>query len=414
MVEQTDPVRCIAIVGANLAGVRAAEALRRNGFDGRVTLIGEESWHPYERPPLSKDMLLDDGTMPSSFFLQNDSWYEENRVDLRLGVRADALDLAAGGVVLATGEMVRADRILLATGAQPRLLRLPGSKAKNIHYLRTKEDSDRIAQALRPGARIVVIGMGVIGAEVAAAARKAGCEVTVIEPMAVPMHRALGNRFGGWLGRVHQGRGVQTRFSTSVTGLIIGDGGSVRAVECNDGARIDCDAVIIGIGVVPATALAEEAGIEVRDGILVDGRCRTSNPGVFAAGDVANHPGFFGTRVRLETFHNASEQGTAAAEAMLGLGGDYCRPCQFWSDQYDLNMQMVGRLDGDLDVTIRGEPDKSEFTAFFSVDRTIVGMLSVNRPADVGAGRRIIEQRIVVDLDRLKDGSMPLRALIKA
>lgn len=405
-------IETIAIIGANLAGGRAAEALRQAGFDGRVTLIGEEPWRPYERPPLSKELLWDASRLPDNFFLHDEGWYEANRIDLRLGARADALDLAGGGVRMASGETLRADRILLATGGKARLLPLAGADAPNVHHLRTRDEADRLALDLKPGARVVVIGMGVIGSEVAASARKAGCDVIAIEPAPAPMTRTIGENFGRWLGRRHADRGVRARFGLGVSRLELA-GGLVTAVECTDGARIECDVVVVGIGIVPATELADAAGLALGNGVIVDRQCRTSHPNVFAAGDVADQPGFFGGRVRLETYQNAADQAAVAAEAMIGREVDYLRPCWFWSDQYDLNIQVVGRIDDALPVVVRGDPESQEFTAFFHDDGVVIGVLTVNRAVDMGVGKRMVERRILAGAASLGDASVPLREFLK-
>lgn len=406
-------VESIAIVGANLAGGRAAEALRQGGYDGRVVLIGEEKWRPYERPPLSKELLWDTSRLPDNFFLHDEGWYEANRIELRLGARAEALDLAGGGVRLATGETISAERILLATGGRARLLPLPGSDAANVHHLRTKDEADRLALDLRPGAHIVVIGMGVIGSEVAASARKAGCEVTAIEPAPAPMIRTIGEHFGGWLAAYHAQRGVRAHYGIGVSALHLEDG-LVRAVERADGVKIPCDAVVVGIGIVPAVELAEQAGIAIGNGVIVDRQCRTSHPNVFAAGDVANQPDFFGGSVRLETYQNAADQAVAAAQAMLGREVDYFKPCWFWSDQYDLNIQVSGRVDDTLPTVMRGTLDDNEFTAFFMDGDTVAGVLTVNRAIDMGVGKRMVERRLAVDSAMLADPSVHLRDFLKA
>lgn len=405
-------VDSIAIVGANLAGGRAAEALRQCGYDGRLSLIGEESWRPYERPPLSKECLWDPGRLPDTFFLQDEGWYETNRVELRLGVRAEALDLAGGGVRLDGGATIGAERILIATGGRARILPLVGADCANVHHLRTKDEADRLALDLQPGARIVVIGMGVIGAEVAASAVKAGCQVIAIEPAAMPMVRTIGEHFGAWLGRYHQAKGVIAYYGTGVAALHVRDR-LVRAVETSDGRTIDCDAVVVGIGIVPNVELARDAGLAVGNGIIVDRQCRTSNSAVFAAGDVAEQPSFFGGTVRLETYQNAADQGAAAAQAMTGAEVDYCKPVWFWSDQYDLNIQVSGRIDDQLQVVMRGELDDNMFTAFFVEDEAIAGVLTVNRAVDMGVGKRLVERRVTADIGRLADPSVPLRELLK-
>lgn len=395
-----------------MAGVRAAATLRQNGFEGRISLIGEERWLPYERPPLSKEVLWEKGKLPETFFLQDEAWYSENRIDLHLGMRAERLDLMEGAVTLQNGHTVKADRVLLATGGAARRLPLAGADAPNVHHLRTKDDADQLAEDLVAGARIVVIGMGVVGAEVAASGRKAGCQVIVIEPAPVAMIRTIGKRFGGWIASQHNAKGVDTRFGVGIDGLMLGPDGRVEVVNLSDGTQIACDAVVVGIGIVPAVNLARDAGLAIGNGIIVDQQCRTSNPHVFAAGDVADQLDFFGGRTRLETYQNAADQGAAAAAAMLGETPEFCKPCWFWSDQYDINLQVAGRINEQLDVIVRGEMDSGQFTALFFNEDVIEGMLTINRHVDMGIGKRLIERRIAVNRSIAADASVPLRTLL--
>ena len=405
-------MKSVAVVGANLAGGRAVEALRQAGFDGRITLIGEEPWRPYERPPLSKEVLWDPANVPDNFFLHDEAWYADNCIDMRLGKRAEALDLLGAGVRLAGGELVTADRILLATGGSVRKLNMEGADAANVHYLRTRNDATRMAKDLMDGARIVIIGMGVIGAEVAASAVKLGCRVTAIEPLAAPMIRALGPEFGKWLGEEHRQRGVDTKFGCGVSAMKVVDG-RVTQVELDDGSLATCDAVVVGVGIVPEVSLAQDAGIATNNGIIVDRQCRTSNPNVFAAGDVAEQESFFGGRIRQETYQNAAEQAQAAALAMLGQDVDYCRPIWYWSDQFDLNIQFCGHIPVQAKMALRGEMASNAFTAFFCSGETIEGILTVNRAPDMGIGKRLVERRAKAKVTQLTDASVSLREILK-
>lgn len=405
-------LKSIAIVGANLAGGRAAEALRSNGFDGRVVLIGEEPWRPYQRPPLSKQYLTD-GQAPADFFLRDESWYEAHRVELLLGTRAEGLDLASGGIRLAGGGTVAADGILLTTGARARRLPLRGADASNVHHLRTKDDADRLANAMRPGTRLVVIGMGVIGAEVAASARMAGCDVTVVEPAATPMSRSLGTTVGRWLAGIHAGQGVSLHFNSQVARLAVEDG-LARAVVLDNDRILPCEAVVVGIGVEPAVDLARGAGLLVDNGIVVDARGATSHPQVFAAGDVTNQPGFFGGRVRLETYHNAVAQAETAAGGMLSGTVGYCQPCWFWSDQYGINLQVVGRVREAATCVMRGSMASGAFTAFYLDDGILEGVLTVDRPADMAVARRMVQSRNRFAPRDLADPDLPLRTILGA
>ena len=405
-------MKSVAVVGANLAGGRAVESLRQAGFDGRITLIGEEPWRPYERPPLSKEVLWDPANVPDNFFLHDEAWYAANRIEMRLGTRAEALDLAASAVRLAGGDLVQADRILLTTGGSARKLNMEGADAANVHYLRTRDDATRMAADLRDGARILIVGMGVIGAEVAASAVKLGCRVTAIEPLAAPMIRALGPQFGQWLGVEHRQRGVDTRFGRGVTAMKVLDG-RVTRVELDDGSLVDCDAVVVGVGIVPEISLARDAGIATNNGIIVDRQCRTSSANVFAAGDVAEQASFFGGHIRQETYQNAADQAQAAALAMLGQEVDYCKPVWYWSDQYDLNIQFCGHIPVQAEVTVRGDMASNAFAAFFQSGETVEGILTVNRAPDMGIGKRLVERRAKAQAVQLSDANVSLRDLLK-
>lgn len=405
-------MKSVAVVGANLAGGRAVEALRLAGFDGRITLIGEEPWRPYERPPLSKEVLWEPANVPDNFFLHDEAWYADNRIDMRIGVRAEALDLAANGVRLIGGDVIQADCILLATGGSARKLNMEGADAANVHYLRTRDDATRMAADLKDGARIVIVGMGVIGAEVAASAVKLGCRVTAIEPLAAPMIRALGPQFGQWLGEQHHQRGVDTRFGRGVNAMKVLDG-RVTRVELDDGSLVDCDAVVVGVGIVPEISLARDAGIATNNGIIVNRQCRTSSANVFAAGDVAEQASFFGGHIRQETYQNAADQAQAAALAMLGQEVDYCKPVWYWSDQYDLNIQFCGHIPVQAEVTVRGDMASNAFAAFFQSGETIEGILTVNRAPDMGIGKRLVERRAKVQAVQLADADVSLRDILK-
>lgn len=402
----------IAVVGANLAGGRAVETLRQEGYDGRIILIGEEPWLPYERPPLSKEYLWLGGKPPENFYLQDESWYDEHRIERRLGIRATALDLISGGVTLEGGEFIAVDRILLATGGSVRRLSMEGGNASNVHYLRTKDDADALSADLLPGARILVIGMGVIGAEVAASAKKMGCEVVAVEPAPVPMVRTLGQRFGAWLGDVHRQRGVDLRLGTGVSSFTLTDD-RVTAAVLDSGDVIACDAVVVGIGIDPRVELAQTAGLQIGNGIVTNSFGQTSNPHIFAAGDVAISPGFFGDKVRLETYQNAGNQAANACLAMLGKTPADVKPVWFWSDQFDLNIQVAGKIDDALEIVVRGNEEDEKFTAFFFEGYTLVGVLTVNEASNMAVGRRLVEGRKRVNPSAVTDQCFALRSLLK-
>jgi len=394
------------IVGASLAGAKAAETLRQEGFDGNIVLLGEEGERPYERPPLSKGYLLGKEDR-SSIFVHEEGWYAENGVDLRLGVRVTALDPGAKQVSLADGGTIAYDRVLLATGASPRRLNAPGADLDGIMYLRRVGDSERLQAALRGAGQVVTVGGGWIGLEVTAAAREAGCEVTVVEPELVALHRQLGPELGGVFTDLHKEHGVVFRFRESVTEFR-GSGGKVNGVVTSSGAVLPADLVVVGIGAIPATGLASDAGLDVGNGVIVDAGLRASAPGVFAAGDVANayHP-LYRKHVRVEHWANALNGGPAAAKSMLGQGVSYDAVPYFYSDQYDLGMEAAGLPEPDTydRVVYRGDLAGREFVAFWLSDGMVMAGMNVNVwdvnddiQALIRSRRRVAEARLA-DLD---------------
>jgi len=394
------------IVGASLAGAKAAETLRQEGFDGNIVLLGEEDERPYERPPLSKGYLLGKEDR-SSIFVHEEGWYAENGVDLRLGVRVTALDPGAKQVSLADGGTIAYDRVLLATGASPRRLNAPGADLDGIMYLRRVGDSERLQAALRGAGQVVTVGGGWIGLEVTAAAREAGCEVTVVEPELVALHRQLGPELGGVFTDLHKEHGVVFRFRESVTEFR-GSGGKVNGVVTSSGAVLPADLVVVGIGAIPATGLASDAGLDVGNGVIVDAGLRASAPGVFAAGDVANayHP-LYRKHVRVEHWANALNGGPAAAKSMLGQGVSYDAVPYFYSDQYDLGMEAAGLPEPDTydQVVYRGDLAGREFVAFWLSDGMVMAGMNVNVwdvnddiQALIRSRRRVAEARLA-DLD---------------
>ena len=394
------------IVGASLTGAKAAETLREEGFDGNIVLLGEEDERPYERPPLSKGYLLGKEDR-SSIFVHEEGWYAENGVDLRLGVRVTALDPGAKQVSLADGGTIAYDRVLLATGASPRRLNAPGADLDGIMYLRRVGDSERLQAALRGAGQVVTVGGGWIGLEVTAAAREAGCEVTVVEPELVALHRQLGPELGGVFTDLHKEHGVVFRFRESVTEFR-GSGGKVNGVVTSSGAVLPADLVVVGIGAIPATGLASDAGLDVGNGVIVDAGLRASAPGVFAAGDVANayHP-LYRKHVRVEHWANALNGGPAAAKSMLGQGVSYDAVPYFYSDQYDLGMEAAGLPEPDTydQVVYRGDLAGREFVAFWLSDGMVMAGMNVNVwdvnddiQALIRSRRRVAEARLA-DLD---------------
>ncbi len=406
--------RTFVIVGASLAGGKAAETLRNEGFDGRVVLIGAEPERPYERPPLSKDLLLGKGSR-EQVFLHPAEWYAEHDIELLTSTRVAAIDRTAREVELASGERVGYDALLLSTGSQVRRLDAPGADANGVLYLRTLADSERIGAALREGARLVVVGAGWIGLEVAAAARTHGAEVVVVELAALPLQQVLGDELARVFRDLHVQHGVDFRFGTSVAG-IRSAGGRVEAVALTDGAELPADTVVVGVGIRPATELAEAAGLEVDNGVLVDAAMRTSDPAVYAAGDVANrlHP-LLGTRIRVEHWANALDGGPAAARAMLGLDAGFQNLPYFYTDQYDLGMEYAGHVEpGGYDrVVYRGTPGPDrEFIAFWTSGGRVLAGMNVNVWDVSDAIQALVRSGKSIDPARLADPEIPLDELV--
>jgi 3-phenylpropionate/trans-cinnamate dioxygenase ferredoxin reductase subunit len=396
------------IVGASLAGAKAAETLREEGFDGRVVLIGDESERPYERPPLSKEYLR--GEADSKPYVHDESFYSERDIELRTSTVVEKVDPAASEVSLAGGETLRFDRLLLTTGARPRRLPLSGSELDGVLYLRSLEDSDAIRERIARGGRVVTIGAGWIGAEVAASAKQRGCEVTIVEMTEVPLQRVLGPELGAIYRDIHTDHGVQFIGGASVE-AVEGDG-SVGAVRLAGDRRIEADFVVVGVGVEPRVQLAQAAGLEVDNGVVCDARLQTSSEHVFAAGDVANaqHP-FFGRRIRVEHWANALNQAPAAARNMLRRGEPYERVPYFFSDQYDVGMEYSGYATDWDEIVFRGDPRTREFIAFWLKDDRVLAGMNVNVWDVTGDIQALIRSRRPVDRARLADPANPLSDL---
>jgi 3-phenylpropionate/trans-cinnamate dioxygenase ferredoxin reductase subunit len=400
------PERTFAIVGASLAGAKAAETLRAEGFDGRVLLVGSETERPYERPPLSKEYLRGEAER-EKIYVHEEGYYGEHEIELRLGRTAAGLDVAARELTLDDGEPVRYDSLLLATGAEPRRLDVPGADLDGVRYLRSVTNSDALRERFERARSVVVVGGGWIGCEVAAAARQHGLDVTLVEPLQVPLQRVLGDELGGFYRDVHAEHGVQVLTGVGVEALEGGD--AVERVVLADGRRIDCELVVVGVGVRPRTQLAGQAGLAVDDGILVDERLESSAPGVFAAGDVARarHP-FYDASVRVEHWATALNQGPAAARSMLGGTEPYDRLPYFYSDQYDVGMEYTGWAPEWDRVVFRGDPASREFIAFWlRGDRVLAGM-NVNVWDVADSIEQLIREGAPVDVERLVDAERPL------
>jgi 3-phenylpropionate/trans-cinnamate dioxygenase ferredoxin reductase component len=395
--------RTLVIVGAGMTAASAAEALRQAEFDGRILIVGREPHPPYERPPLSKEYLRGEQGR-EALPIRDRDWYDEQDVELRLGTEVTGLDASGPGIELADGEVIDADAVLLATGGTPR--RMPGEASDRVLYLRTMEDADRIRDLMASG-RLVVVGAGFIGAEVAASARARGVEVTLLERNGTPLTRALGEEMGRLYGEIHRDHGVDLRTGAMVEGIEDTAGGVV--VRLGDGQAIEADAVLVGVGIAPTTELAEAAGLYVDDGVLVDERCRTSADAVFAAGDMANHLHPLFGRLRVEHFDNAIKMGAAAARSMLGSEEAFDDPHWFWSDQYDVNLQYAGFAREWDEVVIRGSTDDRNFVAFYIHRGMLLAALGMNRGRDVRRAMKLIGAR--PDTDLLRDEDTDLRTL---
>ncbi|GAA4396049.1 FAD-dependent oxidoreductase [Tsukamurella soli] len=395
------------IIGAGLAGAKTAEALRDKGFDGHIVLAGDEADRPYERPPLSKDYLNGKADR-DSVFVHDAAWYAEQDVDLRTDTVVTAIDRAAKRVEFADGDPVAYDKLVLATGSRPREFPGAGRDAAGAYYLRRLPDSDRLREMLKGANRIVLVGGGWIGLEVAAAARAAEVAVTVVEPGELPLITILGREVAQVFADLHTRHGVDLRTGVGVD-RIEADGGSTATVYLDDGTSLEADAVVVGIGAIPNVELAERAGLTVENGVEVDAGLRTSDPDVFAVGDIANaeNPAL-GRRIRVEHWANALNQPAVAAANALGGDERYERQPYFYSDQYELGMEYTGYADADDRVAIRGDTGKLEFLAFWLRDGRVVAGMNVNIWDQGDAIKELIGSGRVVDTARLTDPAIPL------
>lgn len=396
----------MVVAGAGLAGARATEALREEGFDGPVVLVGDEPARPYERPPLSKAFLQGSATADDAF-VHAEEWYDASDVELRTGTRVVALHVNDREVELDDGTELRYDRLLLATGSKARSLNVPGGHLPGVHTLRTLAGAERLRAALLEAERVVVAGSGWIGTEVAASARSLGSEVTIVGRDEVPLERVLGREVGAVYGELHRDNGVHLVMGTqieSVRGCT-----SVEEVRTADGRTIPCDVVVAGVGAVPRLELAEAAGLAVNGGIATDDRLHTSANWVYAAGDVAAawHP-VFQTRIRVEHWANAQNQGRVAARNMLRQNVAYDRIPYFYSDQFDLGMEYSGYAPRWDRVVFRGDVDRREFIAFWLLDGRVVAGMNANVWDVVEPIQELVRSGPMVDPSRLVDPDVPL------
>jgi 3-phenylpropionate/trans-cinnamate dioxygenase ferredoxin reductase component len=401
----------IVIVGANLTGGAAATTLRSEGYEGPIVLIGEEPHAPYERPPLSKEYLRGDSSAESAF-LHPVAWYEENDVDVRLGIRASSIDRGAQVVCLddGPGTEIPFDKVLVATGGHNRTPAVPGHDLEGVYGLRRIEEADAIRNEAQPGRRAVVVGAGFIGCEVAASLRQLGVEVEVVEIFGTPLQRALGSEVGQVFEGIHRDHGVVFHFG-QVVERFLGDK-RIEEVVTDRGLRLGCDFVVVGIGIEPNVELVEGSSVALDNGILVDEFCHTNREGVYAAGDVANHwHPLFEQRVRVEHWDNALKQGAAAARSMMGRKERYDDPHWFWSDQYDQNLQSLGLLADWDQLVVRGSSEERDFLAFYLKERVLMGAVGLGRGKEVRRCGPLIRSRRPLDPVALRDEDVDLKKL---
>jgi 3-phenylpropionate/trans-cinnamate dioxygenase ferredoxin reductase subunit len=402
----------IAIVGASLAGSSAAATLREEGFDGRVLLIGAEPQLPYDRPPLSKNYLR--GMTPfEKTLLRPADFYRERDLELRLGTTVVKVDPEKRTLALQDGDRLDFDQLLIATGGRNRRFPIPGLDLPGVFDLRTVADADRIRDAMARGGRAVVVGLGFIGAEVAAAMRQSGLEVVAVEPFKTPLYRALGEEIGRVVEGLHRDHGVEMILDDAVTAF---EGtGKVERVVTRNGRRIECSLAVFGLGIEPVTELVAGTAIRVDNGIVVDDQCRTNVPGIFAAGDVANHyHPVCARQMRVEHWQNGVKQGAAAARSMLGRGQSYDEVHWFWSDQFDANIQYAGFHATWDRMVVRGSLAERKFLAFYLAKGRLESVVAINQGRDVRRAVQIIKARVTVDPARLEDPTVDLRTLAPA
>ena len=396
------------IVGGGHAAGQAAASLRQEGYAGEVVIVADEPHIPYQRPPLSKQYLAGEQGL-ERVYLRAAKFYADKEVDVRMSARVAGIDRATKTVVLDDGATLGYEKLLLATGARPRILDMPGADLAGIHYLRTIGDSDAIKGEMAPGKRLVVVGGGYIGLEVAAVAVEAGLSVSVLEMEERILQRVTTPAMSEFYRTLHVGKGVAIH--TGATAAAFAGNGSVAAVRCADGSEHPADIVVVGVGVVPNVELAAEAGLACSDGIVVNERCATADPDILAAGDCTNHPNpVLDRRVRLESVPNAMEQARVGAANMAGQDRTYASVPWFWSDQYDLKLQMVGfSADGDTSV-VRGDPDARRFAVFHLKGDLLVAADAVNSPREFMAARQLVGRRL--DPGQLADPLVDLKTLI--
>ena len=391
----------LVVVGAGQAATQAAQALRQQNYAGAITLLGEEPYPPYQRPPLSKKYFAGE-TPRERLLLRPQPFYAEKGIALEIDVRVEELDAVAHALRLRDGRTLRYDKLLLATGSRPRILAVPGAELEGVHHVRTIADIDAINAGLPPGARVVVVGGGYIGLEMASVARQRGFAVTVLEAADRVLGRVVCAQVSTFFAGLHRAAGVEVHVGAAVRALH--GRARVEAVETADGKRFPCEAVIIGIGVVPNVELAAAAGLECANGIRVDEHARTADPDVLACGDCTSHPlPLYARSVRLESVPNAVHQAKVAAATLLGNPSAYSEIPWVWSDQYDVKMQIVGLSHGYDTTVLRGDPAQKSFAVYYLANRRLLAVDAVNSPREFAHGKKLIGAAFTIDADVLRD-----------
>ena len=405
--------KTFVIVGGGLGGGKAAEALREKGFDGKVVLLADEEYLPYERPPLSKDFLAGKKSL-NDFTVHDSDWYRDNKIDLRVSTEVSAIDRKAHTVTIADDTSIRYDKLLLATGSRARWLSIPGSDSTGVHHLRKFDDASNLNTALKEGTSLAIVGAGWIGLEVAASARERGVDVTVVETAKAPLIGAVGEEVGNVFAQLHRDHGVDLRLDIEVKEITVEDG-KATGLKLGDGSTITADRVLIAVGAQPNIELAEEAGLSTGDGgVLVDASLRTSDSDIYAVGDIAaaEHP-LFEERIRTEHWANALKQPAVAVAGMLGESGEYSELPYFFTDQYDLGMEYAGHAPGSNRVVFRGDVNSREFVAFWlDADNHVLAGMNVNIWDVLDDIKNLIRKKIAVNLNKLVDPQVPLGELI--
>lgn len=397
----------IAIVGAGHAAGQLVASLKQHNYPGRLLLIGDEPWLPYQRPPLSKKFLS--GELETErLYVKPPAFYEDDRLELMLDTRIEHIDIDNRQLTTDRGGRLDYEKLVLALGSLPRRIDVPGASLKGVSYLRSIADVEQIRADLKGAKRLAIVGAGYIGLEVAAIVRKMGVDVIVIEAQERVMSRVVCPPISAFYERMHREHGVEFLLSTGVSGFIGND--RVAGIALDSGNDIAADAVIVGIGVLPNTQLAADAGLKVTDGIVVDSRCTTSNSDVFAIGDCTLHPNsLLGRTLRLESVHNALEQARTAAANLCGIETEYAQVPWFWSDQYDLKLQIVGLSDGYDEVILRGDPDEGSFSCLYLKEERLIAVDAVNRPRDFMQAKQLLAREGTIDAARLRDVNIELK-----